>query len=166
MKSARGIELGSSAWPGIRSVATAGGSASPVVEMIRTDDIAAVMVVVGATSEAGQVIWGTLLQRRVPAEMLGRASSLDFFVSLVMMPASLALASAWDMTRDAEMPARDYVELVLPVLDGLADSTLLRTLVAQVSTAVLTYSAPEHREQLRVAQRLRGRRRCCSRSCR
>lgn len=54
--------------------------------------IAAVMVVVGATSEAGQVIWGTLLQRRVPAEMLGRASSLDFFVSLVMMPASLALA--------------------------------------------------------------------------
>lgn len=54
--------------------------------------IAAVMVVVGATGEAGQVIWGTLLQRRVPAEMLGRASSLDFFVSLVMMPASLALA--------------------------------------------------------------------------
>jgi MFS family permease len=54
--------------------------------------IAAVMVVVGATGEAGQVIWGTLLQRRVPTDMLGRASSLDFFVSLVMMPASLALA--------------------------------------------------------------------------
>ena len=47
------------------------------------------------------------------------------------------------------MAARSYVELVLPVLDGLSDSTLLRTLVAQVSTAVLTYSAPEHREQLR-----------------
>ena len=54
--------------------------------------IVAAMVIVGATGEAGQVIWGTLLQRRVPPEMLGRASSLDFFVSLVMMPASLALA--------------------------------------------------------------------------
>jgi DHA3 family tetracycline resistance protein-like MFS transporter len=31
------------------------------------------------------VIWGTLLQRRVPKEMLGRVSSLDFFVSLVFM---------------------------------------------------------------------------------
>ncbi len=67
------------------------------------------------------------------------------------LPASLALASAWDMTRDGEMPAREYVELALPVLDGLDDSTLLRTLVAQVTTSVLTYSAPEHRAELRQA---------------
>ena len=65
------------------------------------------------------------------------------------LPASLALASAWDMTRDGEMAAREYVELVLPVLDGLDDSTLLRTLIAQVSTSVLTYSSPAHREELR-----------------
>ncbi len=38
--------------------------------------------VIGATDGAGMVIWGTLLQRRVPTEMLGRVSSLDFFVSL------------------------------------------------------------------------------------
>jgi len=38
------------------------------------------------------VIWGTLLQRRVPAHMLGRVSSLDFFVSLSFMPLSMALA--------------------------------------------------------------------------
>ncbi|MGY1827304.1 MFS transporter [Blastococcus sp. SYSU DS0541] len=47
---------------------------------------------VGATSQAGMVIWGTLLQRRVPPALLGRVSSLDFFVSLSLMPLSMALA--------------------------------------------------------------------------
>lgn len=40
----------------------------------------------------GSVIWGTLLQRRVPKSLLGRVSSLDFFVSLALMPVSMALA--------------------------------------------------------------------------
>ncbi len=40
----------------------------------------------------GNVIWGTVLQRRVPRHMLGRISSLDFFVSLALMPISMALA--------------------------------------------------------------------------
>lgn len=47
--------------------------------------------VVGVTDGAGMVIWGTLLQRRVPTEMLGRVSSLDFFVSLAFMPVSFAI---------------------------------------------------------------------------
>ena len=49
-------------------------------------------VVVGALFSGPMVIWGTLLQRRVPPEMLGRVSSLDFFVSLLLMPVSMALA--------------------------------------------------------------------------
>jgi MFS family permease len=48
--------------------------------------------VVGITDAAAMVIWGTLLQRRVPAHLLGRVSSLDFFVSLALMPVSMALA--------------------------------------------------------------------------
>ncbi|HEV7741144.1 MAG TPA: MFS transporter [Pseudolysinimonas sp.] len=48
--------------------------------------------VVGVSYSVGQVIWGTLLQRRVPPAMLGRVSSLDFFVSLVFMPISMAVA--------------------------------------------------------------------------
>ena len=47
--------------------------------------------VIGVTDGAGMVIWGTLLQRRVPTEMLGRVSSLDFFVSLAFMPVSFAI---------------------------------------------------------------------------
>jgi predicted MFS family arabinose efflux permease len=48
--------------------------------------------VMGGVFQAGMVIWGTLLQRRVPAALLGRVSSLDFFVSLSFMPVSMALA--------------------------------------------------------------------------
>ncbi len=49
------------------------------------------MIIVGGTMQAANVIWGTLMQRRVPEEMLGRAASMDFFVSLVGLPASFAL---------------------------------------------------------------------------
>jgi MFS family permease len=48
--------------------------------------------VMGAMFQAGMVVWGTLLQRRVPPALLGRVSSLDFFVSLSFMPLSMALA--------------------------------------------------------------------------
>jgi MFS family permease len=48
--------------------------------------------VVGATGSAAMVIWGTLLQRRVPDHLRGRIASLDFFVSLLLMPVSMALA--------------------------------------------------------------------------
>ena len=54
--------------------------------------MAAASLVVGVTDGAAGVIWGTLLQRRVPPEMLGRVSSLDFFVSLAFMPVSFAIA--------------------------------------------------------------------------
>ncbi|KJC63551.1 MFS transporter [Agreia bicolorata] len=56
--------------------------------------MAVAVFVVGFTGSAGQVIWGTLLQRRVPRELLGRVSSLDFFVSLALMPVSMALAGS------------------------------------------------------------------------
>jgi MFS family permease len=49
-------------------------------------------LVVGATYSAAMVIWGTLLQRRVPESLRGRVSSLDFFVSLALMPVSMAIA--------------------------------------------------------------------------
>ncbi|MQA02781.1 MAG: MFS transporter [Streptosporangiales bacterium] len=53
--------------------------------------------VVGVLFNAPIVIWGTLLQRRVPPELLGRVSSLDFFVSLAFMPMSMAVAGPVSM---------------------------------------------------------------------
>ncbi|GAA1507872.1 MFS transporter [Nocardioides humi] len=54
--------------------------------------VVAAAFVVGVLFSAPMVIWGTLLQRRVPPELLGRVASLDFFVSISLMPVSMALA--------------------------------------------------------------------------
>jgi MFS family permease len=54
--------------------------------------IVAAAFALGILWSAPMVIWGTLLQRRVPPHMLGRVSSLDFFVSISLMPVSMALA--------------------------------------------------------------------------
>ncbi len=67
----------------------------PLVVIGRADQVWVVVVaalVLGAAFGGPMVIWGTLLQRRVPPELLGRVSSLDFFVSLSLMPVSMALA--------------------------------------------------------------------------
>ena len=40
---------------------------------------------------AGMVVWATLVNTLVPAEMLGRVSSLDWFVSIGLVPLSFAL---------------------------------------------------------------------------
>ncbi|KRC53698.1 MULTISPECIES: MFS transporter [unclassified Nocardioides] len=54
--------------------------------------VAAAAFVIGVLFSAPMVIWGTLLQRRVPPELLGRVASLDFFVSVSLMPISMAIA--------------------------------------------------------------------------
>jgi MFS family permease len=67
----------------------------PFVVMGVTSYIWVVVVsafVLGALFSAPMVIWGTLLQRRVPPDLLGRVASLDVFVSVSLMPVSMALA--------------------------------------------------------------------------
>jgi MFS family permease len=54
--------------------------------------VAVCAFLLGVMFSAPMVIWGTLLQRRVPPELLGRVASLDFFVSISLMPVSMALA--------------------------------------------------------------------------
>jgi predicted MFS family arabinose efflux permease len=72
-----------------------GAGAAPLALIGLTGQVwvmAAATFAVGATMQAAMVIWGTLLQRRVPPHLLGRVSSLDFFVSLALMPVSMAIA--------------------------------------------------------------------------
>jgi DHA3 family tetracycline resistance protein-like MFS transporter len=76
--------------------------------------MAAATFVVGVTDGAGMVIWGTLLQRRVPTAMLGRVSSLDFFVSLAFMPVSFAIVGP--LSKVVSMQTIFIVAGVAPVL--------------------------------------------------
>jgi MFS family permease len=74
---------------------TWGVACLPLVVMGVANAIWVVVVaafVLGVFFSAPMVIWGTLLQRRVPPDLLGRIASLDFFVSISLMPISMALA--------------------------------------------------------------------------
>ncbi|GAB2643040.1 MFS transporter [Gordonia jinhuaensis] len=50
-------------------------------------------LLLGFLFNAPDVLWGTLLQSRIPRHMLGRIAGLDAFVSVALMPVSMALAA-------------------------------------------------------------------------
>ncbi|MFJ5674919.1 aminopeptidase N [Streptomyces sp. NPDC093097] len=67
----------------------------------------------------------------------------DFAESL---PRALCWASSWDMTRDGELPTRDYLALVLSGIGKETDIGVVQTLHRQVKLALDLYAAPEWRE--------------------
>ncbi|WP_062650010.1 aminopeptidase N [Streptomyces maremycinicus] len=69
----------------------------------------------------------------------------DFEASL---PRALCWASAWDMTRDAELATRDYLSLVLSGIGKESDIGVVQSLQRQVKTAVELYADPNAREAL------------------
>ncbi|WP_406727527.1 aminopeptidase N [Streptomyces sp. GD-15H] len=69
----------------------------------------------------------------------------DFESSL---PRALSWASAWDMTRDAELATRDYLSLVLSGIGKESDIGVVQSLHRQVKLAIDLYAAPASREAL------------------
>ena len=51
----------------------------------------------------------------------------------------------WDTCRDAELPAADYVDLVLRGVPTEADATAVRTLLGQAGVAAYSYAPPRRR---------------------
>ena len=51
----------------------------------------AVSLLMSGLFTAGMIVWGTLMHRLVPAELLGRVSSLDWLVSTGLVPVSFIL---------------------------------------------------------------------------
>jgi aminopeptidase N len=74
------------------------------------------------------------------------------------LPAALCWSSAWDMCRDGEMAARDYVRLVLSGISSVADISVVQTLLRQASIAVRRLADPGWRETglALMASTLRG----------
>jgi aminopeptidase N len=61
------------------------------------------------------------------------------------LPAALCWAATWDMCRDAEMAARDYVSLVLAGVDAIGDITVAQTVLRQAATAARRFADPDWR---------------------
>jgi len=70
----------------------------------------------------------------------------------------LCWSALWDMTRDAELAASDFITAAFPALGLESDITLVSTICNQVATAVDVYAHPTHRDALRekVANDLYG----------
>jgi aminopeptidase N len=64
----------------------------------------------------------------------------DFAESL---PRALSWTAVWDMTRDAEMPARDYVATVLAGIGRESDIGVVQSLLRQAQSAVSLFADPE-----------------------
>jgi aminopeptidase N len=73
------------------------------------------------------------------------------------LAAALCWAAAWDMTRDGEMRARDFVALVLSGAPSVRQVAVLERVLLQASTAIRRYAHPSWRQeglaQLEVAAR-------------
>ena len=74
------------------------------------------------------------------------------------LPAALCWAAAWDMCRDAELAARDYVELVLSGLGSITEIATLQTILRQVVAAVRRFADPHWRAEglARLAEAFRA----------
>jgi aminopeptidase N len=63
---------------------------------------------------------------------------------------ALAWSAAWDMTRDGELAASDYVPMVLNALAYENDVAVVATQMLQLGTAVELYASDKNRDALRT----------------
>ena len=72
--------------------------------------------------------------------------SIDTFEE--SLPRALCWSSAWDMTRDAQLPPQDFVELVLAGVDTETDLTAVAALLRQGQSAVSLFTPDDKRPEL------------------
>ena len=63
------------------------------------------------------------------------------------LPAALCWAAAWDMCRDAELAARDYIRMVLVGIGAVGDVSVVQTLLRQATAALHRYTDPSWRQE-------------------
>jgi aminopeptidase N len=80
-----------------------------------------------------------------PHSLQTAVSSIGSFTS--SLPAALVWAATWDMVRDGEMAARDYVRLVLGGVNSVRDISVVQTLLRQAAQAARQYADPSWRAE-------------------
>jgi aminopeptidase N len=64
------------------------------------------------------------------------------------LPRTLAWSAAWEMTREAEMKARDFVTLVIGGIHGETEVGVAQRLLLQAQTALNSYADPEWAKEI------------------
>src|SRR6185369_16394440 len=77
------------------------------------------------------------LDERSMATVVAHISGFDS-----ALPRALCWSAAWDMVRDAELAARDYVALACAGLSGEKDINLVTATLRQVQTAIIQFADP------------------------
>ncbi|MDN4472974.1 aminopeptidase N [Demequina zhanjiangensis] len=91
---------------------------------------------------------GDLAYAKVRLDEVSLATAVEHVGSFTdAMPRSMVLSAAWDMTRDGEMPARQFADLVLGCIATEDQSTVVLTLLRQLDTALTLYAAPSASEE-------------------
>jgi aminopeptidase N len=80
-----------------------------------------------------------------PRSLTTVVGHIDAFTA--SLPRALSWGAAWDMTRDAEMRASDWVDLVLRGIGIETDLFAVRSLIARTQTALAMYAAPSNRAE-------------------
>jgi aminopeptidase N len=80
-----------------------------------------------------------------PHSLQTAITSIGSFTS--SLPAAVVWAAAWDMVRDGEMAARDYVRLVLGGVNSVRDISVVQTLLRQATLAARQYADPSWRTE-------------------
>ena len=93
---------------------------------------------------------GDLTYAKIRLDAASLATAIEHIADVAdPLARSLIWGAAWDMTRDGEMAARDYIELVLGNIARETESTTIRTTLGQVRLAAASYVAPETRDAQR-----------------
>jgi aminopeptidase N len=61
------------------------------------------------------------------------------------LPGAICWAAAWDMVRDGELRARDFLSMVLAGVEYITDVSVLRTILMQVTSAIRRFADPAWR---------------------
>ena len=135
------------------------GAGSPDERLVRRDRIE--LDVADARTEVPQLVGARrpdlvllndddLTYAKVRLDEASVATLIEHAAGADPLPRALLLGAAWDMTRDAELRGRDFVPLLLHALPGQSDSTLLRMLLAQLTTTLRLYLDPAARPAARA----------------
>ncbi len=83
-----------------------------------------------------------LAYAKVRLDQNSLATAVERLSDLGPLARSMVLSAAWDMTRDGEMPARQFIDLVLNSIGTETESTTVLVLLRQLETALNLYTAP------------------------